>query len=258
VKKIESISVKGEFWLQFKTHLFSLWVKGMNKSIHYTLAFNASSDFINLHVTKNVKAEKSKKVRICTFNKQNLEVNSEFLAIEFMNQLLIRIEDPTQLEGEVYVSFEELKEKSLMDEMETKLLDNFRRISKVKQKTRIKINGEYLDALESTVKDESLQNHLLENNKDFDSNSNRKIDGGMLFNENGDITGVIKIEDFWFKLDLLTPRELLVRLIGQQNTNDLIEYTKSAYSKLVNSHDYSWIGDFEKPMNFVFNDRKDL
>ena len=92
---MESISINDWFWFQLKNYLISFDYQDLPKGIHFTIAFNENSKFINLHLTKNIKQKKESqenkknpRIDICIISKNDFIKIVPKVSLVFLNQIL--------------------------------------------------------------------------------------------------------------------------------------------------------------------------
>ena len=68
-----NISLENIFWFEVKEYLMSFGLNELPKNIHYTIAFNPSSEYINLHISKNTNIKTDKpRITIAAIKKTDL------------------------------------------------------------------------------------------------------------------------------------------------------------------------------------------
>jgi hypothetical protein len=156
--KIDHISINDFFWIKFAPQMINFGFQGLPKSIHYTIAFSDKSSDINFHVTKETQDPKNKpKIEIVRMDKKLLQEWFEKilpkLSISFLNNLLQPL-DIVELKERHndnlgFISFESLKNTNEYLLTEQKLIDSFKEISRVRKKTRLKVEGNIEERLDN-------------------------------------------------------------------------------------------------------------
>ncbi len=83
---------------------------------------------------------------------------------------------------------------------EQNLISSFKEISKVKNKTRLKIKGDIETRLKNIVSSDELNDLVFENLTGLTGDCERKFDAGFIVSEDS-IVGVIRIIDQWFSIN---------------------------------------------------------
>jgi len=173
---MESISINDLLWIQWKNHLISFNYLGLPKGIHYTIAFNKNSPFVNLHLTKNTEQTNQRekpKIEICRIRKNDLFEIAPEISIGLLFQILEEVQEIKNYQDYYFIAFEEIEKEGIQKGIEKELFENFKDITKLKQNKRLKIKGEIEGKLEIFSENEEIQEMIL--NKlglfDYDINS---------------------------------------------------------------------------------------
>ncbi len=239
-------------WIQFKPHLISFRFKGIPTNIHFTISFNKNSDFINLHLTKNNKLnenESKPKIEILRLRKNDLnELTPQFIYF-FINQMLEKIDILTLNTTDYQFLPLDIFDTKEDDSYKKMIIENFKDISNIKRKNRLKIKGD----IESKVVDLATDDYILEiiENKmtNLESLKDDIVRGGMYIKDNGEILNLIKIHNEWFELNLnLKPTEILSKIFGEDYSNYLIKYTKESLINIEKTNNYEDCKSLNNPL----------
>lgn len=99
-----------------------------------------------------------------------------------------------------FISLKSLKKTDIYSLSEQKLIDSFKEISKVKNKTRLKIKGDIEPRLESIVASDELNDLVFENITDLINDCERKDDAGFIVSEDS-IICVFHRNNQWFLIN---------------------------------------------------------
>jgi len=253
---MESISINDLIWIQLKERLISFNYKELPNGVHFTISFNQESEFINFHLTKNIKDIKRKpKIEICRIKKEDLEEIIPQIISAFQKLFLEKIDkyDNNYLNF-YFLSFDELEKEGIQKGFEKKIMEKFRDISKVKRKKRLKIKGEIGSRLDNIVQDEEIQDFLVDKIKKYDPKLLTLSSGGLLFSKKNDMLCLIKIQENYYKINFETkPVDFLKLVIGENNLKYLINYTKKSIEIIKNANCYEDCEEWNNPMHFVLN-----
>ena len=188
-----------------KDHLWSFGFKGLPKEQHFT--FSKKSDGgINFHLTKNIfDPENSKKkpaISILDIDKEIISSDLNLLFFKMFSGILkeINIDEIKKNKASYFLKFDDLTNDNLCKENEQELINNFKEISKIRKKTRLKINNKWTEQVEKFTESENTLDLINRNIKQFSDIELEVIDGGLLLTEE-DTLSVIKIYDRWYKID---------------------------------------------------------
>lgn len=246
---MESISINNWFWIQWKDHIISFNYLGLPKGVHFTIAFNENSSFINLHLTKNSSSENNHqkpKIEICRISKNDFFEIAPKISIGLLFHILEEVPNPKKYQDQYFISFEEIEKEGTHKGIGKELFDNFKDISKLKQKNRLKIKGDIENKLELFSENVTVQNLIMEKINFFDNSLKSK--GGILFSEN-EILSLFKIQDKCFKLNTdVDWKPILKEIFGTQLYNHLEKYILESIKRIEKANSYSDCENFEKPI----------
>lgn len=216
------ISINDYFWIRSSPQLINFGFRGLPKDIHYSLSFSNKSPDFNFHVTKNTEDSKNKpKITIVCIDKKLLqewlEVNFSALSNSLLRTMLQPL-DIFELKNKYdnnlgFISFESLKNTDACSLAEQSLVERFREISKVKNKTRLKIKGDVEKRFEDWAESDELISLGLDQMTDLSTDYERKIDGGIIISEENAIH-VIRAYNEWFSIkEDFQPSDFLNRFI---------------------------------------------
>ncbi len=251
--KLNYISIKGLFWMQFKEHLVSFGFKGLPTDQHFTISFNAEND-INFHITKNVANSKNKpKIPILSIDKKiaSSDFGSLFLAMLFNVLKPIDIDElkkKTELE---FISFSQLEKDNSYSKSQQKLFDSFRDISKIKQKTRLKINSKWEEELVTYFTSDDMLNLVNKNITEFNETEENGIDSGILLS-NGNVIQVMKIYSKWYEFNTdIKPIDLFSGIIDRKIVNLIWLKIKRSIVSLKKVQTYKETEHLNKPIQLI-------
>lgn len=254
--KLNSISIKDLFWFQIKEHLISFRFKGLPEELHYTISFNSKSDY-DFHITKNtVNTNDKPKISILVIDKELAKSNFESLGISILFKMLKAVDmDKLKQSNELdFISFSQLEKDDCYSENEQYFLNNFKDISKVKQKTRLKVNGKWNERLLNYLTSDGLMNLVNNNISSFNEIIHEDMNGGILLRD-GSVIYMIKILEKWYELrtDLK-----LTELFSETIDKDLLKLIwwkiKRSIVNLKNVNSYKEIEHLNKPIRLVQNE----
>lgn len=260
-KPINYISVNDWFWFQIHPHLISFGSKQLPKDIHYTISFNENSPDINFHVTKNSNDAKTKpKIAIVVISKKDLDSLSDSLVRRMLKLTLkpFDIEDFRKRNRDKinFLSFEKIQNGELSNYIENELKEGFKPISKIKRKTRLKINGDIESHFESFATSTAYFDKLKENMTPLKIDKNLMIEGGIILSAKESIT-IIRIDENWFEINL--PKsftQIIASLTNETIAQKLTRRTKRAIIKLKHAKSYEDVKCYDLPPRLNFNHKK--
>lgn len=253
---IDHISINDIFWVQFREHLISFGFKGLPKDTHFTISFDKKSADINFHITKNVADPTNKpKITIVCVDKLILEEITPSLFLSVVNKILqpINIEElKSNSDSDLgFISFDGLENSDTSLLTEQKLIESFREISRLRKKTRLKIDGDIEKRFESFVTSDELKTSVHNKIVEFPTEFKNLIDGGIIISEENTIQ-VFRIGEKWFTLKMdLNPLDLLTAFINLNLSKKLIWKTKRALVSIKNAATYTDIMHLNEPIRLV-------
>ena len=220
---ITNISLENLFWFEIKEYLMSFGGNELPKNIHYTIAFNPSSEYINLHLTKNTTDSKNKpRITIAAIKKSELEELMPSLA----NALFRAIFEPVNIEAFIsnknvffMANGKFLRSKS-SDLFRDRLVKHFKPIANIKGR-RLKIKGD-IDKHASAFIEATDNLQMMRINSSFSANADRAI----IIQEGQSSMIAEKINGQWYKFKDNTPVEFLTAIIGCELKKLIIAHLK--------------------------------
>lgn len=202
---LNNISVAG-FWAMIKEHLISIRLPGMDKNIHFTIAFNENSPEINLHVTKNPNNITEKlSIEILRIPKQDLNDLAPYIAHSFFYSMFrpVRFRNRRRKSRNFfhdYLFYDLEGQKIKNDELvASHVASKFKNISTLKS-GRLKIKGDIEKYISSLVSDELFIDKINDNLKPLPRIFKNPRGAGFIISK--DTEGVlIRINNQWFKLN---------------------------------------------------------
>jgi hypothetical protein len=205
---INHISINDYFWIRFHPQLINFGFKGLPKDIHYSFSFSEKSLDINFHVTKNNSADPTNKPKItivCMDKKllqEWLEGILPTISISLLNKMLQPL-DIFELKNTHnnlgFISFKNLEKTDAYELTEQRLVDSFKEISKIKNKTRLKIKGDIEKQLNKWAISDELSGVMFDNLDELVTKFERSVDAGVIVTEEKAISG-IRIINRWFSI----------------------------------------------------------
>jgi hypothetical protein len=230
---ITNISVSQYFWIQFGENLISFGSEILPEHIHFTVSFDNNSPYINFHITRNTGLANKPKITIVKIKKDLLEEIGESLYFKFLSNYIepLNLEELRNKEGNLnYISFNQNEEEQLKSEK--LLIDTFKDISKIKKKSRLKIEGNLEEHLEKIINADEYQNVMLERVVEIPTEFKNAVESGVVFSETKSYS-VININGKWFKFKPnITISELLKGIISKDLLRNLIWKSKRAIVSL--------------------------
>lgn len=253
-KIIDHFSINDLFWIHFKSHLTSFGFKGLPHSIHFTIGYDGRSKDVNLHLTKNHSEPKNKpKIKILIIDKKTLEEIAPSLYL----RLFIAFFEPLDIDDFKpqtndlgYLSIKNLETSSWLERSEQILIDYFKDISRIRKKTRLKINGDVEKVFEKVIQDDSFQHEAIEkiNLLDLSREFNGTIDSGAILTRKG-VLYVIRINNNWYSLkEDVKYNDIFNELIDRRLMRLLVWKTKRAIIHLKNSETYLDTKIYDNPI----------
>jgi hypothetical protein len=229
------LSVEGLFWAKITHNQIGFGLNNLPENVHFTIAFNASSPDINLHVTKNTRNESKPKVEIFRIDKKLLEE----LALGITKRLMFSLLEPfdvANLIGTEYISFTKAEQSDAHPEVERLVKERFKSITKIKQKTRVKV-GSIEEAFPDFPESEKIIGYFNNSTYALPEKPTLSAEVGMLMGEQQVL--IIGLEGKWYKYKTdLQIRELLTGVFGEELSKQLILRTKKAIVRVRNAESY--------------------
>lgn len=261
-KTIDHFSVNDLFWIQFKSHLISFGFKGLPNGIHFTIGFDSRTTDANIHITKNYSDPKDKpKIKVLVINKTLLEEIAPSLLLSMINSVLKPIDiDKLQSENTSelgFISFNSFENSVLSAISEQKLINNFKDISRLRKKTRLKIKGDIGERIERLVQDDEYQEEMMNKLETLDISKEfeNTVEGGIILT-NDNILYVIRINNLWytFKKDLRFS-DIFTGIMNERLVRHLVWKTKRAIIQLKNAKTYLDTKKYDNPIRLEKNNK---
>lgn len=222
---INYFSINNAFWVDIQNNYLSFGYKNLPKDVHFTLSYSENSKDVNLHLTKNTVNKKDKPdLRIFEIEKKYLVEDINSLTISFLKTILEKI-DIVDLQNKYrteigFISFNNIGKPEIEILTKSELIENFKNITKIKRKTRLKIKGNIDESIESFIKSENLLNTIMENVVNLNYENEKEFDSGMIITDEN-IISVIRINQDWFKFRMdLKPIDIISSIMSP----DLAKY----------------------------------
>lgn len=250
------ISINDIFWIQFKMNLISFGFKGLPDKTHFTIVFDSRNPDINFHVTKNTANKKDKpQIKIVIIDKKLLEEVIPSIMIALLNKVLKPFNIKEYKDKFDYnlgfVSFESLQNSMYSYLNEQQIIDGFKDISRIKQKTRLKVEGEIETRIENFANSKELQNRVLDNIVELSDDFTNVTNGGIILTEDK-LLQVIQINEKWFTIrNEIKPFDILCAFVNPNLAQLIIWKTKRALISLKNANKYSDTQHLNKPIRLV-------
>ena len=255
-QKIDYISINDLFWVQIKPHLISFGFKGLSENIHFTIGFDERSPDINLHITKNTSNQNNKPhIKIVVIEKKIVQEIENSLLFSILNMILEPI-DLDELQSNYdfelgYLPYDKIENSEATVATKQRLISNFKKMSKIKRKSRLKIQGNIEEPFENLIYSTEFQQTILDNIEGITDNEKASLGGGiLLFNDS--VLNVIRINDDWYKLRTnLALFDWLCAFVNPELAQHIINKTKQALEAIKNADSYSDTENLNSPIRLV-------
>lgn len=251
---MESISINDWLWVQWKSHLVSFNYKGLAKGVHFTIAFNENSQYVNLHLTKNIEILKPKKqekpkIEICKISKVDFNEIAPKISLSILSHILEEVKELENYQDYYFISFEEIEKEGIQKGIEKTLFENFKDITNLKQNKRLKIKGKIENRLENFSKNEKIQELLLNKLEIFEQTKNKdNSNGGILFSEK-EILSLFKFHNKWYKFNTEIDVNLLLKdMFGNQLLEQLKTHITDSIKIIEKANDYQDCAKYDRPI----------
>lgn len=260
IKTINYISINDSFWIQIKSDLITFGYKGLPNGVHFTFVYDSNSPDLNFHVTKNSSESNNinkPKIKIVVIDKKDFEDILPSLTLSILNKILIPIDikhlNEKSKYGLGFLSYDNLEKLELYSFIERMFLESFDDISRLKRKTRLKIEGNIEKQLDNFVSSDVMKKLLFENIVDLSFEFEKKVDFGMVLSEDL-VLQVLRINNCWYKIKTdIVPLDLLTAILTPQLVKHLVLKTKRAIVAVKNSKTYSDTECLNKPIRLTIN-----
>jgi len=259
ISELKHLSINDTFWIQFKEHLISFGYKGLPDQTHFTIVFDENKSDINFHITKNGTDPLNKpQIKLLVINRQSLIDNALNLATSLFSKILkpIDVESLKAIsEDEIgFVSFEKLRDSESFSIIEKKLIDSYTVISKVRQKNRVKVEGNLEKPIEDLATSEELQASLKHFIVSISEAVETQFETGIIIWDENTIQ-VIQIGGKWYELKLETDFFKLLSLIMKtEKARELIWKTKRALVLMKTANTYDDTKHLNRPIRLAVSE----
>lgn len=240
MEELNHISIEKLFWVRFQRHQLNFSFKGKLSDIHFTVAFNSNSEYVNLHLTRNVPNIDGKlkpRFDIVIISKNDLEEFADELPIRLLNLML----EPFDLEklkakhGDeiAFLSQDVFKEgEEQYAIIQKQLTDGFKKHSVRHRKSRIKIQDSILESLKDFATSPEIHNCVLQHAVQLPEKFEKPFEAGMLITDE-EVVHVIRDGNRWMKMrEDVRPEHLLECITNPELAKQLISYTKRSLVRL--------------------------
>ncbi|MCK0114929.1 hypothetical protein [Gelidibacter sp. F63206] len=255
IKKIDHIGINDLFWIHIRPHLWSFSFKGIPSQLHFTFAKNNKSG-INFHITKNINDPKypNKKpfIPILEIDKEVIssDLNSLFLKMFFGMLNEINVKENSEF---TFLSFEDLNKDKSFGVNSEEFFKSFEEVSKITQKTRLKVNEGWTDKLMELTQSDRMIDLINENTKEIDKSKLKEIDSGILLSDDKTLC-VIKVYDKWYELSTYKkPIEMFKQVIDEQHVKFIWYNIKRSIVILKSVNSWKETENRYEPIEIILN-----
>lgn len=201
-QKIDNISINDQFWVQFKDSLISYGLKVLPKNVHFTLSFENESEDINFHITKETGLKDKPQIKILLINKARL-IDMLPTTLNIMFNMLFKRLNVRRLKRKYkssqFFPFDFIESPEAQSVLETEFVNGFKPITKLRKKTRLKINGNIEDQMSSMIESKQFQDMIFNFAYQEARKSNYQPAKGVVMLPTGAI-GVFCIGQQWYSM----------------------------------------------------------
>ncbi|HLP38938.1 hypothetical protein [Lacibacter sp.] len=255
-QSIDYLSVEDLGWVHFKTQLISFGHHGLPPDVHFTISYDSRSEDINFHLTRNVPTNENKpKIAIACINKELLNKLQIPIAETILGKLLLPL-DIKFLRSKYgrrlyYLSFADLEQDSRKVDIEVKITNEFKKISAVKRRTRLKINSPTETVLKSMFLTAKMRNLLLDNLNRFPKQFSSTTGTGFLLTGKT-IVPFIRIDQNWYRInDRMNPIDLFLAWIDTSTRKELVAKFTESISFIKTAETYKDTEPYDTPIRLV-------
>lgn len=257
-KSINNIRINDLIWFTLQDELISFRYKGLPEDVHFTISFNNKSEYLNLHLTKNIKGipvEEKPKIYIFYVKKSVLKEVSDKIMLGLLSKFLSQLnteELKNKFTNETkFIPYELLNDSTLTDNAAAQITDSFKDISKVEKGTRLKIDGDLEAKFLEIAASETIQNLTNDFAVTLTEEVFTKSNSGIVFLKE-ETFGIIKIEGQWFRLDFnISLLELLKSVILEPWATQIQNYIHSSIEHISTATKKADVAPFNKPIPLV-------
>ncbi|MFN3530597.1 MAG: hypothetical protein ACK417_11800 [Bacteroidia bacterium] len=253
---MDHISVNDSFWIQIKSHLVSFGFKGLPKDVHFTISFNKKSNDWNIHITKNVGTSKDKpQIKIVVIDQILLQELTSSIMFTILNVIfrpinIIAIKEQHQ-NNIGFILLHILQSSEFSAFTEQSLIESFKHLSRIKKKSRFKIEGDIQAGLENFADSQFIAQLLLDSIVDFPDNDDLNIDSGLLLTGSQTLY-VFRIFGKWFEMrDDIVLIDFLNALVGSELAKHILWKTKRAIVAIKFAKNYSDTAHLNNPIRLI-------
>jgi hypothetical protein len=131
-----------------------------------------------------------------------------------------------------YLSHSDFAKQKSYPIIQQKLYEDFKKMSRVKRKTRLKIEGDMGQALLNIATCSEMQNHVSNNISELPNRFENDVEGGMLITEDGVIHVIRHFEQWYMIREDIKPIQLLEAFMEPVLAKKLVRYTKRSIVRL--------------------------
>lgn len=220
---INNISFDGGLWFEIKGHLMSFGGDGLPKGIHYTIAFNPSSEYVNLHIPKNTNNQVEKpRITIAAIAKTDLEEMMPLISQRLFNAVFERVNIDTFMKRQCTLFMAEGKflRSKASDLFQNRLIRHFQPLSKVKGR-KIKIKGAIEGRANALIEQMDFW-RMMRASHSISANSDR----AFISKDNQSTNIVQKINGHWYRMRDIESNVFFTQIFGSKLHTMLLAHLK--------------------------------
>jgi hypothetical protein len=249
---LDYFKVEGLFWVHFQKHRISFWVKGFPEELHYTIAFNDESRYVNLHISKNCSDPKPR-ITVVYAEKKLLEELIP-LIIEILLKGLI---EPINIQSflkdgtATFISNSKIKRSRSYTLFEKRLIEHFRPITEIKRRKRLKIVGEIETHLEQFI--QNGDNSRLITRLAIDDRLSNNTDTVIHHADGTTQAYAFRTGGKWYRFGDTKPMEMLRKFMVPELPEKIFFYLKRSIVVVRDAKSYQDTEPFNHPIQLVKN-----
>jgi hypothetical protein len=239
-------------WIDFQTEYFSFATSGLPADIHYTIAFNNSSSFVNLHLSKNINTLGEKpRIYLVLVDKQYAEKLYPLLFRSLLDQFLKPVSVKRFHKRALFIPNAKLEGSQFQSLIEQKLTDQFQDNIKFKRnRKRLKITGAIGGRIESVFSAGDTLETMIQASKVFRAHRIKNLEAGVIIS-NEQALFVVKINDQFFEFNINADlSSWLEKELGKKFMSALKSYIKRSIVHLRSAKQSEDVAPFSKPLVF--------
>ncbi len=250
---MESISINKSLWIRVQQHQINFDYEGLPEKVHFTIAFNSNSDFINLHLSKNVKGvpfRNKPQIKICRIAKKDFELLIPEISLGILQSILRKVDiNSTHYLRSFIIPFDDLETNEHQKFFEEAFVNGFEPLTHVKQKKKLRVRGDVEKKLVEVVESSELQETTLSTIKEFNPDEYENLKGGFIINDTSETKGLIKVNNEWYEMDFSrNPLEYLELIMGKELSQNLVQYTSDSINNIKKLRTKEECKEFEFPI----------